>query len=86
MDPAALRPEHVARIRGWLRDAGVDESYYAFVARHVDADDATWRWCCNSNCDPCVNSLARVVDRARGELALPDDGAPAPRDDEPAPP
>ncbi|MBM3963192.1 MAG: hypothetical protein FJ306_15045 [Planctomycetes bacterium] len=71
MDPAALPPGHAARIRGWLRAAGVDESYYAFVARHVDADDATWRWCCNSNCDPCVNTLARVVDQARRELALP---------------
>ncbi|MFN6147123.1 MAG: hypothetical protein ACK5AL_12245 [Planctomycetota bacterium] len=71
MDPAALLPEQAARIRGWLRTAGVDESYYAFVARHVDADDATWRWCCNSNCDPCVNTLARVVDQARRELALP---------------
>ena len=75
MDPAALRPEDQARIRGWLREAGVDESYYAFVARHVDADDATWRWCCNSNCDPCVNTLARVVDCARRELPSPGDGA-----------
>jgi hypothetical protein len=74
MDPAALRPEQQTRIRGWLRESGVDESYYAFVARHVDADDAMWRWCCNSSCDPCVNTLARVVDLARRELALPGGG------------
>lgn len=71
MDPAALRPDEAARIREWLRAEGVDDSYVAFVARHVDAEDATWRWCCNSSCDPCVTRLGRVVDRARSELQLP---------------
>lgn len=46
-------------------DEGLDLSYTVFVVRHVDADDATWRWCCGSNCDPCVERLGRCVDAAR---------------------
>ena len=67
MDPASFAPEAVARIQRWLAEEGVDASYFAFVARHLDADDASWRWCCNSSCDPCVTRLARVVDRARAD-------------------
>ncbi|MFN3240257.1 MAG: hypothetical protein ACE37K_01965 [Planctomycetota bacterium] len=49
---------------------GIDESYASFVARHLDAEDASWRWCCGSNCDPCVTTLGRAVDRARHALRL----------------
>ena len=49
---------------------GLDESYASFVARHVEAADATWRWCCSSSCDPCVNQLGRAVDRARALLGI----------------
>lgn len=71
MDPAAVPAELAARIRGWLADEGVDASYLAFVARHLDAPDETWRWCCHSHCDPCVTRLGRVVDRARAASANP---------------
>ncbi|HEB51844.1 MAG TPA: hypothetical protein ENI87_01180 [bacterium] len=53
-----------------MRSAGLDESYQSFVARHLDADDARWRWCCGSNCDPCVHTLGRAVDQARQTLGI----------------
>jgi hypothetical protein len=53
------------RIAAWLREENVDPSYVQFVVQHVGAPDETWRWCCGSNCDPCVQRLGRVVDRAR---------------------
>ncbi|MGC6488307.1 MAG: hypothetical protein ACON4Z_11725 [Planctomycetota bacterium] len=57
---------------------GLDESYASFVARHLDLADATWRWCCSSSCDPCVNQLGRAVDRARSQLGVaPDDSSGA---------
>lgn len=71
MDPAAVPPEAVARIQRWLAEEGVDASYFAFVARHVDVEDSGWRWCCNSSCDPCVTKLARVVDLARASGLAP---------------
>jgi hypothetical protein len=49
---------------------GVGESYASFVARHLDVDDASWRWCCGSSCDPCVQALGRAVDRARAALGV----------------
>lgn len=82
MDPAALTADAKARIARWLAAEGVDPSYTAFVARHVDQDDAGWRWCCGSNCDPCVDRLARVVDQARQILCQP----PAPPPGLPPPP
>jgi len=54
-----------------LRAESVDPSYLAFVRRHLHEPDATWRWCCGSNCDPCVERLGRVVDRARMLLDPP---------------
>jgi hypothetical protein len=76
MDPAAPPADAAARIAAWLGDEGVDASYTSFVAQHIAADDATWRWCCGSHCDPCVQRLARVVDRARqGRVGRHDDAA-----------
>ena len=49
---------------------GLDPSYVSFVARHLDAADASWRWCCGSSCDQCVQTLGRAVDRARRALCL----------------
>ena len=49
---------------------GLDESYASFVARHLDAADTTWRWCCGSSCDPCVQALGRAVDPARAALGV----------------
>jgi hypothetical protein len=64
MEPAPL-PGADAQLAAWLASERIDASYAAFVARHVDADDATWRWCCGSSCDPCVQRLGRVVDLVR---------------------
>lgn len=58
-------PAFAARVRELLAAEGVDPSYLAFVVRHLAAPDAAWRWCCGSNCDPCVERLGRVVDAAR---------------------
>jgi hypothetical protein len=63
----------LARIADWLRDENVDPSYVRFVELHVDQPDSAWRWCCGSNCDPCVVRLGCVIDRAR---QLPRSGNP----------
>lgn len=78
MDPTALTPAAEATITGLLAEANVDASYRAFVARHLTAPDAGWRWCCGSNCDPCVQRLGHVVDRARQALAIAPPSPPAP--------
>jgi hypothetical protein len=65
MEPTDLTPEDAATIQALLSAEGIDGSYVAFVARHLDAMDDGWRWCCSSRCDPCVHGLARVVDAAR---------------------
>ncbi|MCB9879550.1 MAG: hypothetical protein H6835_18300 [Planctomycetes bacterium] len=84
MELSDLDPTTRSAFAQLCRDEGLDPSYTAFVARHVDADDGTWRWCCGSNCDPCVARLGRVVDAARGLLrtrgappGLPAPGEPA---------
>jgi hypothetical protein len=64
MEPTDLLPAAAAEIR-LLAAAGIDGSYMAFVARHLDATGDSWRWCCGSRCDPCVRSLAGVVDAVR---------------------
>ncbi len=57
----------------------IDPSYLAFVRRHLAEPDANWRWCCGSNCDPCVDGLARVVDAARRLVGItPVDGLDRP--------
>jgi hypothetical protein len=65
---SALPADVTAALREALAAERLDPSYEAFVLRHVAADDATWRWCCGSNCDPCVQRLGRVVDAARRAL------------------
>lgn len=59
--PAAIEAEVILL----LRAENVDDSYLAFVAQHVGEPDTSWRWCCGSNCDPCVTRLGRVVDATR---------------------
>ena len=51
-------------------EEGIETSYQHFVAQHVDVADDKWRWCCNSSCDPCVETLARAVHRARQALCI----------------
>jgi hypothetical protein len=45
------------------------EIYRPFVMDFLHRRDDVWRQCCNSDCDPCVLQLARVVDRARQLMA-----------------
>lgn len=71
MDPTTLSATATATIHRLLAEAGVDLSYAAFVARHLDAADTGWRWCCGSHCDPCVQRLGQVVDLARQALCTP---------------
>ncbi|MBL8749920.1 MAG: hypothetical protein JNK78_12220 [Planctomycetes bacterium] len=76
MDASSLPPHATATIAAMLTDERVDPSYAAFVVRHLDAPDEGWRWCCGSNCDPCVQRLGRVVDRVRTALAIAPGGIP----------
>lgn len=82
MEPSSLSSAATATVLGLLADERLDASYLAFVARHLDQPDEGWRWCCGSNCDPCVQRLANVVDRARQALCKPP--APPPGDPRPA--
>jgi len=76
----ALPPEpaeFVPQVTALLVAERIDPSYLAFVRRHLTEPDATWRWCCGSNCDPCVERLGRVVDAARRLLGVvPTGGRP----------
>ncbi len=71
-----LPPDLESVARKELAEAGVDASYVAFVARHLDRPDAEWRWCCGSACDPCVNRLGRVVDAVRARRGGAPEGMP----------
>ncbi len=71
MDAMTLSEAAKTRICTWLAAEQVDSSYLAFVVRHLQAEDSTWRWCCGSNCDPCVQRLGRVVDQTRQFLGQP---------------
>jgi len=77
MDLFALPPEDREVLVAACVKQGLDESYASFVAQHLDAADDSWRWCCGSNCDPCVQQLARAVDQARSDLRLPPTGLSA---------
>jgi len=65
----------VARL---LEAEHIDPSYLVFVRAHLRRSDATWRWCCGSHCDPCVEGLGRVVDAVRGQLGISKEGLPNP--------
>ena len=78
MDLFDLTPDDRLALTSACLKEGLDATYASFVARHLQSPDAAWRWCCGSNCDPCVQALGRAVDRARRALcvsppALPDD-------------
>jgi hypothetical protein len=68
LDLHELPADAAAAMRDALADEALDPSYAAFVVRHLPVADAAWRWCCGSNCDPCVQRLGRVVDRVRAVL------------------
>ncbi len=48
-----------------LAQQQLDPGYQRFVLEHLDRDDASWRWCCGSSCDPCVQKLGAAVDAVR---------------------
>lgn len=52
-----------------LAENMVDGVYQRLIERYLEADDDGWRNCCLSNCDPCVQTIGRVVDRARELMA-----------------
>ncbi|MCR9246834.1 MAG: hypothetical protein NXI31_17515 [bacterium] len=61
MRPAELQE----RLAEHFDKEGVDRSYVHFILQHVERPDQQWRNCCHSSCDPCVERLGRLVDRAR---------------------
>lgn len=52
----------------------LDAGYVQFALQHLRVPDDDWRWCCGSNCDPCVQVLGELVDRARTLAGLGPDG------------
>lgn len=62
----ALR-EHCVRL-------GRDPGHVQFALQYLTVPDNAWRWCCGSNCDPCVQVLGEVVDHARTLAGLGSDG------------
>ncbi len=55
-------------------DAAIDQAmaenmlefaYRSYVVELLGRADDDWRICCNSNCEPCMLQLGRVVDRVR---------------------
>ena len=58
-----------AAIQRALQELHHDASWAGAVRRLFDASDEQWRNCCGSQCDPCVEDLARVLERARALLA-----------------
>ncbi|MEY4674002.1 MAG: hypothetical protein RL148_1786 [Planctomycetota bacterium] len=67
MEPTPLQLERACAL---LVERGIDRSYAAFVAQHLRDFTDGWRWCCSSNCDPCVQGLAAVVDQLRAESGI----------------
>lgn len=56
-------------VRQAMSENMLPEVYLPFVMDFLHRKDDAWRQCCNSDCDPCVLALARVVDRARQLMA-----------------
>lgn len=67
MDATSRQLDRAAAL---LEERGIDRSYAAFVAQHLRDFTDGWRWCCSSNCDPCVQGLAAVVDQVRTEFGI----------------
>ena len=63
-----------AAIEQAMRENMLDEVYRGYVDSYLARDDQTWRTCCNSDCEPCVLKLGRVVDRVRQLLTEGDRG------------
>lgn len=55
--------EHLAREA--LAAERLDASHLPDVMRYLADESDVWRNCCGGFCDPCVSTLARVVDRVR---------------------
>jgi hypothetical protein len=56
--------------------AGLDASQHGYVRAYLRMDKREWFFCCSSACDPCVRTIGRAVDHARGLLGLPIEADP----------
>ncbi len=56
-----------ARVAAALAAEGVSADYAPDVVAMSREPRERWRPCCGMLCDPCVMTLARVVDRLRRE-------------------
>jgi hypothetical protein len=79
MDLFDLTPEQRNVLVTACDAQGLDTSYASFLAQHIDAADSSWRTCCHSSCDPCVETLGRAVDHARRKLCIQPEGLPETR-------
>ena len=48
-----------------LEENHIDGSFRETVRNLVHDTDDRWRVCCGSACEPCVEQVARAVDRVR---------------------
>ncbi len=70
MNPPIDDRELAQRLAEHFAREDVDQGYLPFVLQHLRRPDDDWRWCCGSNCDPCVDQLGRMVDAARRLLGI----------------
>ena len=64
--PARMFEQALARA---LERARLPESERPTVAYFLRRQDDSWRDCCGSGCEPCVQAIAVAVDTARALLA-----------------
>ena len=50
-----------------MAEAGVERGFRRSLGDLIARDDDEWRLCCGSGCEPCVELLAKIVDRVREE-------------------
>lgn len=48
-----------------MRENALGPEWRGTVRALCDRKDDFWRRCCGMSCDPCAQTLARIVDRAR---------------------
>lgn len=57
--------EELEAVDAALSEAGLDPEHRPDVLAMLRTPREQWLPCCGGFCDPCVSTLARVVDRAR---------------------
>jgi hypothetical protein len=69
--PPAADPAFERALAQAVAETGLDPVWSGNVRELHTRIDEAWRGrCCGSNCDPCVLTLARAVDRLRELLPL----------------